>query len=84
MREKILICVIAALVLYLPIGQTMAKKDGRVEMYSEVCLTLGVDENTSVQVGDKIIMKQGIWIPPSPPPKRTDLCNACHVGGYNG
>jgi hypothetical protein len=76
LREKTLIGVLVMLLIALP----LAYKHGRVVMYAQICETLGVTEDISIQVGTNIITHKGIWTPPKPQ-KPTDLCNACHTGG---
>jgi hypothetical protein len=69
------------MVSYVPVSM-IAHKAGRVEMYTQVCSTLGVTDTLYVRVGDSVIMPDGIQTttrrPKSPV---SDLCNFCHAGG---
>jgi hypothetical protein len=67
------------------IAKMQAHKAGRVEMYAEICTTLGVTDTHWVQVGNSTIRPDGIeTIYTIPKPIRTDLCNVCHTGGIHG
>jgi hypothetical protein len=55
-------------------------KQGRLDMYADVCAALGVNERIHLRVNNSVIRPDGILtFEKSPVPK--DVCNNCHFGG---